>query len=185
MARDIKSVAVLGTGTMGAGIAALAANAGCEVLFLDMPAREGERNAVALGAIERMQAGKSPMLKDDAAAARVKAGNFDDDLGKLKDCDWIVEVIVEDLKIKRSLFERIEKARGDGSIVTSNTSGIMLQAITEGMPARLRHDVAVTHFFNPVLVMKLVELVPGADTDREVIDTLATFLSGPMGKGVV
>jgi len=185
MARKIESVAVLGTGTMGAGIAALAANAGCDVLFLDMPAREGERNAVAAGALERMQGGKSPMLKDADAVGRVTVGNFEDDLVKLADSDWIVEVIVEDLAIKRSLFEKVEAVRGDGSIVTSNTSGIMLKAITEGMPDRLRRDVAVTHFFNPVLVMKLVELVPGEDTDGDVIDTLAAFLSDDMGKGVV
>ena len=170
---------------MGAGIAALCANAGCKVLFMDMPAREGERNGVAAGALQRMQEGKSPMLKDAAAVARVEIGNFEDDMAKLGQADWIVEVIVEDLAIKRGFFQKLEAARREGSIVTSNTSGIMLKAITEGLPERLRREVAVTHFFNPVLVMKLVELVPGAETEREVIDTLAGFLDGQLGKGVV
>jgi 3-hydroxyacyl-CoA dehydrogenase len=170
---------------MGAGIAALCANAGCDVLFMDIPAREGDRNAIAAGALERMQGGKAPMLKDEAAVARMQVGNFDDDMQRLGEMDWIVEVIVENLGIKRSLFERVEAARKEGSIVTTNTSGIMLKAITEGMPERLRKDVAVTHFFNPVLVMKLVELVPGEDTEREVIDTMAGFLSNELGKGVV
>ena len=185
MTRAIETVAVMGTGTMGAGIAALCANAGCKVLFMDMPAREGERNGVAAAALARMQEGKSPMLKDAEAVSRMQIGNFEDDIGKLKEADWIVEVIVEDLGIKRSFFQTLEANRADGSIVTSNTSGIMLSAITEGLPERLRRDVAVTHFFNPVLVMKLVELVPGADTDKEVIDTLAGFLDERLGKGVV
>lgn len=185
MTRSIETVAVMGTGTMGAGIAALCANAGCKVLFMDMPAKEGERNGVAAGALSRMQEGKAPMLKDADAVARVEVGNFQDDIGRLREADWIVEVIVEDLAIKRSFFQTLEDNRRDGSIVTTNTSGIMLSAITEGMPERLRRDVAVTHFFNPVLVMKLVELVPGADTDAEVIETLAAFLDQKLEKGVV
>ena len=185
MARDIKKVAVIGSGTMGAGIAALAASKGAEVLLLDMPAKEGDRNGVAAGAKARMLEGKSPMLEDQAAADRVSVGNFDDDMGKLKDVDWIVEVIVENLKIKRAMFERLEQARGDGSILTTNTSGIPLHAITEGMPARLQKDVAVTHFFNPVKVMKLVELVPGAQMDKAQLDRIAGFLDKDLGKGVV
>lgn len=185
MTRSIETVAVMGTGTMGAGIAALCANAGCKVLFMDMPAREGERNGVAAGALQRMQEGKVPMLKDAEAVARVEIGNFEDDIARIAEADWIVEVIVEDLGIKRSFFQTLEANRREGSIVTTNTSGIMLSAITEGLPERLRRDVAVTHFFNPVLVMKLVELVPGADTDAEVIETLAKVLSDRLDKGVV
>jgi len=185
MPRQIKSVAVCGSGTMGAGIAALCANAGLPVLFMDMPAREGERNSVVAAAVETMQAGRVPMLKDAEALARITIGNFEDDMAKISDCDWIVEVIIEDLAIKRGFFTKLEAARGEGSIVTSNTSGIMLRAITEGLPERLSRDIAVTHFFNPVLVMKLVELIPGAQTDAEVLDTLAALLGGPLGKGVV
>jgi len=184
-AADIKTVAVLGSGTMGAGIAALCASAGARVLLLDMPAKEGPRSAIAEAAKQRMTAGKQPMLDDAAAAGRVFAGNFDDDMARLAEADWIVEVVVEDLAIKRALFGRIEAARRDGSIVTTNTSGIVLRAITEGLPERLRRDVAVTHFFNPVKVMKLVELVPGAETRSDAIEALAGYLGGPLGKGVV
>ena len=184
MARQINSVAICGSGTMGAGIAALCANAGLPVLLMDMPAREGERNGVAAAAVENMQGGRQPMLKDAEALARITIGNFQDDMAKIAGCDWIVEAIIEDLAIKRDFFAKVEAARGDGSIVTSNTSGIMLRAITEGLPERLGRDIAVTHFFNPVLVMKLVELIPGAGTDGEVMDTLAEFLGG-LGKGVV
>lgn len=185
MTRRIESVAICGTGTMGAGIAALCANAGLPVLFLDMPAAEADRNAIAAAALERMQGGRQPMLKDADAMARITVGNFEDDLAKIAGYDWIVEAIIEDLAVKRDFFAKLEALRSDGSIVTSNTSGIMLRTITDGLPERLGRDIAITHFFNPVLVMKLVELIPGAQTDGEVMDTLAAFLGGELGKGVV
>lgn len=184
MARRIESVAVCGTGTMGAGIAALCANAGLPVLFLDMPAAAGDRNGIATAALENMQGGRQPMLKDADALARITVGNFEDDLARIAGHGWIVEAIIEDLAVKRDFFAKVEVLRGEGSIVTSNTSGIMLRAITDGLPERLGRDIAVTHFFNPVLVMKLVELIPGARTEPEVMDTLANFLGG-LGKGVV
>lgn len=182
MARSIGSVAVMGSGTMGAGIAALCASKGARVLLLDMPAKEGDRNAIAKAARERMTQQK---LLEPEQAQSIEVGNFEDDLGKVAGCDLIVEVIVENLEAKRALFERLEKVRRDGSIVTTNTSGIPLHAITAGMPQRLRRDVAVTHFFNPVKVMRLVELVPGQETTPEVIETLATFLAQRLEKGVV
>ncbi len=186
MAQKIDKVAVLGTGTMGAGIAALCAANGIDVLFMDMPAGDGDdRNTVAAKAKAAMLEGRAPMLEDASDADRIEVGNFDDDLGRLDEADWIVEVIIEDLAIKRALFEKIERCRKDGSIVSTNTSGILLHKITEGMPARLRHDIAVTHFFNPVKVMKLVELIPGGDTTPEVIDVLADTLANRLGKGVV
>jgi 3-hydroxyacyl-CoA dehydrogenase len=174
MARNIGSVAVMGSGTMGAGIAALCASKGAKVLLLDMPAKEGDRNAIAKAARERMAQQK---LLEPAQAQAVEVGNFEADL--------IVEAIVENVSAKRALFEKLEKVRRDGSIVTTNTSGIRLAEITAGMPKRLRRDVAVTHFFNPVKVMRLVELVPGEDTSGEVVETLAAYLSKGLGKGVV
>lgn len=182
MARSIGSVAVMGSGTMGAGIAALCASKGAKVLLLDIPSKEGDRNAMAKAARERMAQQK---LLEPSQAEAIEVGNFEDDLGKVADCDLIVEAIVENLEAKRSLFEKLEKVRRDGSIITTNTSGIPLHAITAGMPQRLRRDVAVTHFFNPVKVMRLVELVPGQETTPEVIETLAAFLSQRLGKGVV
>ncbi len=185
MARQIKSVAICGTGTMGSGIAALCANIGLPVLFLDLASDDGDRNAVASAALERMQGGRQPMLKDDDALARITVGNFEDDLDKIAGHDWIVEAIIEDIAVKRDFFEKVEALRSDGSIVATNTSGIMLAKITEGLPSRLARDIAVTHFFNPVLVMKLVELIPGVDTEDEVMDCLSAFLENEMGKGVV
>ena len=185
MNRQIKSVAICGTGTMGSGIAALCANSGLPVLFLDLPSDGKNCNAIAATALERMQGGRQPMLKDESAVARLQIGNLDDDLEKISECEWIVEAIVEDLGIKRTFLEKIEPVRSEGSIVSTNTSGIKLADITKGLGGRLARDIAVTHFFNPVQVMKLVELVPGESTDDEVVNCLHDFLTDDLGKGVV
>jgi 3-hydroxyacyl-CoA dehydrogenase len=155
---------------MGSGIAAISAAAGCKVLMLDMTVEAAEKGAAAV---------------EDEHRDLVEVGTFDDDLDKLADYDWIVEVIVEDLAIKRQLFEKVEAIRADGSIVTSNTSGIPLRDISEGMGERFGSDVAITHFFNPPQIMKLFELVPGEHTSEEVMATLADFAADKLGKGVV
>ncbi|MCP4223121.1 MAG: 3-hydroxyacyl-CoA dehydrogenase, partial [Actinomycetia bacterium] len=143
MSREIESVAVLGCGTMGSGIAAASAAAGCRVLMLDMTAEaaEGASSAVA-----------------EEHRHLVETGSFDADLAKIADYDWVCEAIVEDVETKRDLFTRVEPLRRDGSVVSSNTSGIPLRDITAGLDDRLLGDVAITHFFNPVQVMKLFEL---------------------------
>lgn len=179
MARKIEKVAVLGGGTMGAGIAGLCAEKGLPVLLLEIDA------AAAEAALERIVSGRPPAIDTPGAEKNITTGTFDDDLEKLADCDWICEVVVENLGIKRKLLARVEAARGEGSIVTTNTSGIRLSSIAEGMPERLRRDIAVTHFFNPVKVMRLLELVPGPDTDPDVIPTLADFARDVLGKGPV
>jgi 3-hydroxyacyl-CoA dehydrogenase len=179
MAREIKSVAVLGAGTMGSGIAALCAEIGCPVLLLDVTQEAAER------AIGRMGEGRSPMLEDAAAASRITPGALESDLSRAAASEWICEAIIEDLEAKRALLERVEAIRRDGSVISTNTSGIPLRAITEGMPGRLRQDIAVTHFFNPVKVMRLVELVAGRETRPEVVQSLARFLDQRLGKGVV
>jgi 3-hydroxyacyl-CoA dehydrogenase len=177
---QIEAVAVLGAGTMGSGIAALCAQAGCRVALLDVTRSAAEQ------AVARMVEGRPPLLDDPATAARITPGSFDDDLAAaVGSADWICEAVIEDLATKRALFGRLEPLRRDGSVVSSNTSGILLRTITEGLPLRLRRDIAVTHFFNPVRVMKLVELVPGADTRAEVIQTLEHFMAEQLGKGVV
>jgi len=183
--REINTVAVMGAGTMGSGIAAHCAGKGLKVLLLDVPAKEGGRNAIAEAAKARMLEGRSPLLDDAGQAARIETGNFEDDLARVGEADLIVEAIVEDLAAKRALFEKLEAVRAEGSFLASNTSGIPLKAISAGLPARLRRDVAITHFFNPVKVMKLVELVPGEDTSAEVIAALDGFLSKRLEKGVV
>jgi 3-hydroxyacyl-CoA dehydrogenase len=179
MMREIRSVAVLGAGTMGSGIAALCAGIGCPVLLLDVSREAAER------AIARMSEGRSPMLEDPAALSRITPGSLEADLPQVAESDWICEAIIEDLGAKRALLERVEPVRRDGSVISTNTSGIPLRAITEGMPARLQSDIAVTHFFNPVGLMRLVELVAGQETQPEVIATLRQFLDLRLGKGVV
>ena len=177
---QIESVAVLGAGTMGSGIAALCAQAGCRVALLDVTRSAAEQT------IARMVEGRPPMLDDPATAALITPGSFDDDLATaVGAADWVCEAIIEDPATKRALFGRLEPLRRDGSVVSSNTSGIRLRSITEGLPLRLRRDIAVTHFFNPVRVMKLVELVPGAETRAATIGTLERFLAERLGKGVV
>jgi len=176
---QIKKVAVLGAGTMGFGIAGVCANAGCEVLLLDLD------KSTCDAAKERLVAGRSPVVQDEAVLERINTGSFDDDLDKISDCDWICEVVIENIEIKRDLFKRVEAARSDDSIISSNTSGIPLRDIYRDMPDRLQQDIAVTHFFNPVHIMRLVELVPGEQTRPEVISTLADFLGNTLGKGVV
>ena len=178
MAREITSVAVIGGGTMGAGIAGKCADAGCRVLLLDI-----DEEAVA-GAMERVTGGRFPALDDPGNARLIETGTFDE-LDRIAGYDWICEAVIEDLQTKRDLFERLEAARSAGSVVSSNTSGIPLRAITDGMPERLRRDIVVTHFFNPVKAMKLLEIVPGRDTAPEVVDAMAAFGADKLGKGVV
>ena len=175
----INKVAVLGSGTMGSGIAGVCANAGCEVLLLDMDQSSCD------SAKEKLIAGRSPVIQDASILDQIHTGSFENDLAKIADYDWICEVIIENVDIKREMFSKVEALRSDGSIVTSNTSGIPLRDIYQDMPERLQQDIAVTHFFNPVHIMKLVELVPGEHTRPEVINTLADFLGNTLNKGVV
>jgi len=177
--KEIKRVAVLGAGTMGGGIAGACAAAGCEVLLLDIDRASGE------AAKQRLTAGRAPALSDPAHLDNIDIGSFATDLGRLSDCDWICEAIVEELETKREMFAEVEDARNADALLSTNTSGIPLAGICAGMPRRLQKDIAVTHFFNPVHVMKLVELVPGEHTRRETVDALAAFLGGRLGKGVV
>lgn len=176
---NIDKVVVLGAGTMGMGIAGVCANAGCEVLLLDL-----DKSACDT-AKEKLVAGRSPVITDASNLDRISTGSFDNDLEKIKDYDWICEVVVENVDIKRSLLAKVESARSDNSIISTNTSGIPLRDIYRDMPDRLQQDIAVTHFFNPVHIMKLVELVPGEHTRPDVITTLADFLGNKLNKGVV
>ena len=172
MAFEIASVAVIGGGTMGAGIAALAADAGCRVLLLDV-----DGDAVAR-AMARVNAARR---RDDGA---IETGTFGD-LDRIAGHDWICEAVIEDLETKRRLFARLEAARSDGSVISTNTSGIPLKAIVAGLGARLARDVVVTHFFNPVKAMKLMELVAGENTRPEAVAAMAAFATDKLGKGVV
>ena len=179
MERRVEAVAVLGAGTMGSGIAALCAAAGARVLLLDVT------RAAAAQALARISADRGPLQDDPASAARIATGDLDQDLARIAECDWVCEAVIEDLATKQALFERVEPRRREGSLVSTNTSGIPLRALVKGLAPRLRRDLAVTHFFNPVHLMRLVELVPGADTAPDVMTSFERFLSERLGKEVV
>jgi len=174
----IKSVAVLGAGTMGIGIAGHCASKGLDVLLLDLPGQ-------AEKGIDRLKTIRPPAVDDPAQLARIRPGTFEADLDAAGQCDWIVEAVVEDLRVKQALFGRLEAVRRDGSVVSSNTSGIPLRAIAGGLPPRFRRDFAITHFFNPVKLMRLVELVPGVETAPATLGRLQAICGDVLGKGVV
>ncbi|WP_051548172.1 3-hydroxyacyl-CoA dehydrogenase [Sneathiella glossodoripedis] len=128
---------------------------------------------------------RPPAFENPESAKRIKLGSFENDLPKIEGYDWICEAIIEDLETKRDLFSKLEPLRREGSVVSTNTSGIPLKDIAAGMPERLRRDIVVTHFFNPVKIMRLMELIPGEETTEEVTDALARFCGEKLGKGVV
>ena len=179
MTSNINSVAVLGAGTMGSGIAALAAEKNCKVLLLDI-----SEEAAAKGR-DALLLGRTPALSDVSKKNNIEVGSFDKDFKKIKDFDWICEVVVENIEIKQDIFKKIEKHKGSNTIVSSNTSGIPLREITKYSSIDLLKSVCITHFFNPVRVMKLCELIPGEKTSKDVIETLKYFLENVFDKGVV
>ena len=182
----IEKVAVIGAGVMGAGIAAHIANAGVPVVLLDIvPEGAVNRDTVAEGAIERLIKTDPAPLMHKRNAKRITAGNIDDHLDRVADCDWIVEAIIERTDIKRALYEKLEAVRKDGSFVSSNTSTIPLATLTEGMPDRFRSDFLITHFFNPPRYMRLLELVCCPDIAPDRVEPLRAFLDIALGKTVI
>lgn len=182
----IRKVAVIGSGVMGSGIAAQAANAGLEVILLDIVAKEGsDRNGVAAGAIQRMRKTNPAPLMHPRNAARIRPGNLEDHLDWLADCDLVIEAVLENLEIKKDLYQKIDAHRRADCIVTSNTSTIPLDHLVADMPEGFREHFAVTHFFNPPRYMRLLELVGGPDTGAEVISSLREFGDQLLGKSVV
>jgi len=180
----IAMVGVVGAGAMGTGIAALVASAGFPVVLLDVP-DDPDRNARARAAVERgLKARPAPFMDPDCAA-RITIGNTEDDFDRLRECDWIVEAIVERLEPKRTLFQRIESVAKPGAIVTSNTSGIPIAALASGRDESFRQRFLGTHFFNPVRHLHLLELIPAADTLPETVATIRDFVERMLGKGVI
>jgi len=183
---EIAKAAVIGSGVMGGAIAAHLTNAGIPVILLDIAAKDGnDRSAIAKGAVERMLKTDPAPFMSPRNAKLITPGNLEDDLGLLADCDWIVEAIVENVKIKHDLYEKLEAVRKPGSIVTSNTSTIPLRLLVEGRSEAFRRDFAITHFFNPPRYMRLLELVASPETKPEVTEALAAFGDIRLGKGVV
>ena len=183
---SIKKAAVIGAGTMGSGIASHLANAGVPVVLLDT-VRDGanDRNVIARSAIERLLRSSPPAFMREDNVALITPGNIDDNLDWLGDVDWIAEAIVERLDIKRTLYKAVDAVRRPGSIVSSNTSTIPLALLSAEMPETLKRDFCITHFFNPVRYMRLLEIVAGPQTRPEVIEELSTFCDMALGKGVI
>jgi 3-hydroxyacyl-CoA dehydrogenase len=194
MVRRINKAAVIGSGIMGGGIAALLAAAGVDMLLLDIvpfDLKEEEkkdkkaRNRIVTMGLEGAMKAKPPLFYNKDHAMRISTGNLEDDFDKLADCDWIIEVVVENLKIKQQLFARIDKIRKADAIVSSNTSGIPLKAMSEGLSKGFKEHFLGTHFFNPVRYMHLLEIIPGEATKKEVLDFVAEFGESRLGKGIV
>lgn len=200
MAYQIRKAAVIGSGVMGSGIAAHLANIGIPVVLLDIVPREvteaeqakgltledhAVRNRIATTSIQKLLKQKPAPLTAKKNLDLITPGNLEDDMEKLADVDWIVEVIVENLDVKKSLYEKIDAVRKPGTIVSSNTSGISIDAMAEGRSEDFSKHFLGTHFFNPPRYLKLLEVIPAATTSPEVIGFMTAFGEDVLGKGVV
>ncbi|WP_250512097.1 3-hydroxyacyl-CoA dehydrogenase/enoyl-CoA hydratase family protein [Caballeronia sp. INDeC2] len=182
---NIKKVAVLGAGVMGAQIAAHLINARVPVLLFDLPAKEGPKNGIALKAIENLKKlSPAPFgVKDDAQY--IEPANYDDDIAKLAECDLVIEAIAERMDWKHDLYKKVSPHLAPHAIFASNTSGLSITALSDGFSDELKSRFCGVHFFNPPRYMHLVELIPTASTKPEILDQLETFLTSVIGKGVV
>ncbi len=200
MPKPIRKVAVLGAGLMGSQIAAHLANVGIPSLLLDIVPKEltpeeqakgltlesrAVRNRLANSALEKLAKMKPSPVYGKGALSLITPGNFEDDLPKLAEVDWIVEAVVENLAIKQSLWQRVAEHWKPGTIVSSNTSGISIAKMVEGTPEEFRRHFLGTHFFNPPRYMKLLEIIPTPQTDPEIVDYMREFGERTLGKGVV
>ncbi|EIJ80648.1 3-hydroxyacyl-CoA dehydrogenase NAD-binding protein [Bacillus methanolicus PB1] len=200
MIERIQKAAVLGSGVMGSGIAAHLANIGIPVLLLDIVPRELNeeekekvltledkqvRNRISSSALQKLLKQKPAPLTSKKNLALIEAGNFEDDMKRLSEVDWIIEAVVENLNIKKQVFEKVDQYRRPGSIVSSNTSGISVEAMAEGRSEDFRKHFLGTHFFNPPRYLKLLEVIPAKDTAPEVLDFMKQFGEEVLGKGVV
>jgi 3-hydroxyacyl-CoA dehydrogenase len=189
---SIQKAVVLGAGTMGARIAAHFANAGLPCVLLDIVppdlkpgAPASERNRFARNGIEAAKKSRPAAFFSASSAAKISIGNFEDDLRRCAEADWIIEVVAENLEIKRNLLARVAQFRKPGAFVTTNTSGLPVHLIAEGLPEEFQQHWAGTHFFNPPRYLKLVEIIPGPKTAPAVVETLTDFCDRRLGKGVV
>jgi len=186
--KHIHKVAVLGAGTMGARIAAHFANAGVPSYLFDIvpPDADGPaRNKIAAAGLDAAKKCKPAAFMEPALARLITVGNFDDDLKRLAEVDWIIEAVVENLDLKRALLRRVEAIRKPGTIITTNTSGLPVGKIAEGFSDEFRRSWFGTHFFNPPRYMRLLEVIPAPDTDRDAIEAVSRFCDIHLGKGIV
>ena len=194
MVRKIKSAAVIGSGVMGGGIAALFASAGIDTVMLDIvpPDLSEEekkdpqaRNRIAKGGLDALKLASPALLMHPNDADRISIGNLEDDFEQIATADWVVEVVVENLKVKQDLLKRIDPVRKAGSIISTNTSGIPLKDMSKGLSKDFRQHFLGTHFFNPVRYMRLLEIIPGEETLPDVLEFMADFGERILGKGIV
>jgi len=194
MVRKIRQAAVIGSGVMGGGIAALLAGAGIKTFLLDIvpfDLKEDERNdpvarnRIVKAGLDSVLMSSPSLLMQKKDVDRITIGNLEDDFDRISDCDWIVEVVVENLKIKQDLFKRIETKRKPNAIVSSNTSGLPLKAMSQGLNLDFKQHFLGTHFFNPVRYMHLLEIIAGKETLPEVLEFISDFGERILGKGIV
>lgn len=183
--RRINKVAVLGSGLMGSAIASHFAGAGFQVLLLDLAHDSQDKNKIVREALDKCIKAKPSNIFHKSFLQRITIGNYDEDSNKLKDCDWILEAVVEKLDIKKSIYERIEQHRKIGSLITTNTSGIPINLLTQGRSEDFKKNFCGTHFFNPPRYLKLLELIPTVETSEEVVSFLQHFCNRFLGKNVV
>src|SRR5690606_28354307 len=183
----IRRVAVLGSGTMGAQIAILLASFGCTVDLLDMAstAEAPDRSHLAVQALQRLRSLSPAPALHPRAYERVRPGNFDDDLPRLAEADWVIEAVVERLEPKQALWSRAARHVRPDAVLSTNTSGISIAAIAQALPEPLRRRFLGTHFFNPPRYLRLLEVIPTADTDPEAVERIRRFGQDRLGKGVV
>jgi 3-hydroxyacyl-CoA dehydrogenase len=200
MNRHIRKVAVLGSGVMGSRIACHFANIGCQVVLLDIVPREPTpeeqskgltmehpafRNRIVNGSLDfALKSNPSPIYRK-SFATRIKTGNFDDDMALIKDCDWVIEVVIERLDIKQQVFEKVEQYRTPGTLITSNTSGIPIHMMLDGRSDDFKKHFCGTHFFNPPRYLQLLEIIPTPSTDPAIVDFLMDYGSKILGKKTV
>ena len=194
MSRKIRTAAVIGSGVMGGGIAAILASAGVKTLLLDIAPFNltdeqkndpKAKNKIVKGGFDTLLMASPALLMQKKDADLISIGNLEDDFEKIASCDWIIEVVVENLKVKQELFKRIEKVRKPGTIVSSNTSGIPLKSMSQGLSKEFKQHFLGTHFFNPVRYMKLLEIISGEETLPEVLEFMNDFSERILGKGIV
>ena len=190
----LKKVAVLGSGVMGSGIPCHLANVGMEVLMLDMVTPnldssqskvKAQRNKMVDMALQNSIKSKPAPLYHNSFASRIRTGNFEDDFEQIQDADWIIEVVVENLKIKKQIFEKVEQYRKEGSLVSSNTSSIPIHLLAEGRSDDFKACFCGTHFFNPARYLRLLEVIPIKETQQVVVDFFMEFGKRTLGKQTV
>lgn len=192
MKTNIRKVAVLGSGVMGSAIACHFANVGCSVLLLDIVPKEAEdtdnkaaRNKLVNDALKASLKSKPSPIYSQSFAKRIETGNMTDDMNRIAECDWIIEVVVERLDIKKIVFENVEKHRKPGTLITSNTSGIPIHMMLEGRSDDFKQHFCGSHFFNPPRYLKLLEIIPTPETKQSVVDFLMDYGSKILGKSTV